>query len=73
MPGGRDPGHVHPELGNQQLRGGLADPGELLQPLDHPSEADDQRLDLGVQLGQVGVQGVHPAQQLARAGSRAGR
>jgi hypothetical protein len=64
MPSGREPGHVHAEFGDQQVRGGLADPGDLIQPINRPSEAGDQLLDLGVELGQVGVQGIHPGQHL---------
>jgi hypothetical protein len=66
VPSGREPGHVRPELGDEQLRSQLADPRDLIQPLDRPSEAGDQLLDLGVELGQVGVQGIHPAQHLGQ-------
>ena len=66
MPSGREPGHVGPDLGEQQVRGGLADPGDLIQPLDRRREAGDQLGELGVELGQVGVQRVHPAQHLAQ-------
>ena len=60
MPSGREPGHVGSQLGEQQAGGGLADPGDLIQPLDGVGERGDQRLELGVELGQVGVQLVHP-------------
>jgi hypothetical protein len=43
VPGGREPGHVHAGLGEQQLRGELADPGDLIQPLDRVGEWGDQR------------------------------
>jgi hypothetical protein len=66
VPSGREPGHVRPELGDEQLRGGLADPGNLIQPLDGVGERGDQLLELGVELGEIGVQGVHPAQHLAQ-------
>jgi hypothetical protein len=48
------------------VRGGLAEPGDLIQPINRPSEAGDQLLELGVELGQVGVQGVHPGQHLGQ-------
>jgi hypothetical protein len=55
VPGGREPGHVRPELGDEQVRGGLADPGDLIQPVDRQGEGGDQLGKLGIQLGQVGV------------------
>jgi hypothetical protein len=64
MPSGREPSHVHAELGDEQLRSQLAEPRDLIQPINRPSEAGDQLLELGVELGQVGVQGIHPAQHL---------
>jgi hypothetical protein len=66
MPSGREPGHVRPELGDEQLRSQLADPGDLIQPLDRVGERGDQLGKLGVELGQVGVQRVHLGQQLAQ-------
>src|SRR5829696_6416765 len=48
VPGGWEPGHVGPDLGDEQVRGELADPTDLIQPLDRPGEAGDQRLDPGV-------------------------
>ena len=66
MPGGWEPGHVGPDLGDEQVRGGLADPGDLIQPIDRPGERGDQRLELGVELGQIGIQRVHPGQHLAQ-------
>jgi hypothetical protein len=66
MPSGREPGHVRSQLGEQQARGDLADPGDLVQPINRPSEVGDQLLDLGVELGQVGVQLVHPGQHLGQ-------
>src|SRR5215217_7818298 len=64
MPSGREPGHVHAELGDEQAGGDLADPGDLIQPINCPGEAGDQLLELGVELGQVGVQLVHSGQHL---------
>jgi hypothetical protein len=57
---------VHAELGEQQVRGGLAEPGDRIQPVDRVGERGDQLGKLGVELGQVGVQGVHPGQHLAQ-------
>ncbi|HTE68730.1 MAG TPA: hypothetical protein VK942_08235, partial [Actinomycetes bacterium] len=48
------------------MRGGLADPGDLIQPVDRVGGRGDQLLELGVELGEVGIQRVHPAQQLAQ-------
>ena len=64
MPSGREPGHVRSQLGEQQACGELADPGDLVQPINRPGEAGDQLLELGVELGQVGVQLVHSGQHL---------
>jgi hypothetical protein len=55
-----------PSSGNEQLRGGLAEPGDRIQPVDRPSQGGDQLGELGVELGEIGVQRVHPAQQLAQ-------
>ena len=48
------------------MRGGLADPGDLIQPVDRPGEAGDQLGKLGVELGEIGIQRVHPGQHLAQ-------
>ena len=66
MPGGWEPGHVRSDLGDEQVRGGLADPRDLIQPLDRVGERGDQLGKLGVELGQVGIQRVHPGQQLGQ-------
>jgi hypothetical protein len=66
LPSGREPGHIHAELGDEQVRGGLADPGNLIQPLDRRRERGDQLLELGVEVGEIGVQRVHPAQHLSQ-------
>jgi hypothetical protein len=55
MPSGRESGHVRSQLGEQQACGDLADPGDLVQPINRPGEAGDQLLELGVELGQVGT------------------
>ena len=65
MPSGGEPGHVDPELGDEQVRGGLADPGDLIQPVDRLGERADQRLDPGVERGDIGAQPVDPVNILA--------
>jgi hypothetical protein len=62
VPSGREPGHVRSDLGDEQVRGGLADPGDLIQPLDRLGEPADQRLDPGVERGDVGAQLIDPVQ-----------
>jgi hypothetical protein len=64
VPSGREPGHVHAELGDEQLRSELADPRDLIQPVDGAGEQGDELGKLGVEFGQVGVQGVHSGQHL---------
>jgi hypothetical protein len=54
--------HVHADLGDDHLGGGAAQAGDLIQPLHHLSERDDQLLELAVQLGDVSVQRIHPGQ-----------
>src|SRR5918994_4668208 len=34
VPSGWKPSHVDADLGDEQVRGGLADPGDLIQPID---------------------------------------
>ena len=46
------------------MRGGWAEPGDLIQPVDRVGERGDQLGKLGVEVGQVGVQGIHPGQHL---------
>jgi hypothetical protein len=48
------------------VRGGLADPGDLIQPVDRPRERGDQLLELGVELGEIGIQPIHPGQHLGQ-------
>jgi hypothetical protein len=62
VPSGWEPGHVNADLRDQQLRGGLADPGDLVQPVDHLGERAEQRLDPGVEHGDVGAQLINPVQ-----------
>jgi hypothetical protein len=54
--------HVDADLGEDRAGGGAADAGDLLQPVGRRRERDDQLLELGVQLGDVGVQRIHPGQ-----------
>jgi hypothetical protein len=53
---------VDADLGDEQVRGGLADPGDLIQPVDRLGERADQRLDPGVERGDVAAQRVDPVQ-----------
>ena len=67
MPGGREPGHVHPDLGDDDGGGGRPDAGDLIQACCRRGERGQVRLDLGVDGGDVGVETVdaveHPGQQ----------
>ena len=47
--------HVGADLGDDDLRGGTADPGDLIQPVDCCRERGDRLVDLAVQLGDVGA------------------
>jgi hypothetical protein len=47
--------HVHADLDDDQLGGGLADPTDLIQPVDRSGERGDLGLDLGLSLGDVGA------------------
>jgi hypothetical protein len=62
VPSGWKPSHVDADLGDEQVRCGLADPGDLIQPIDRLGERADQRLDPGVERGDVGAQRVDPVQ-----------
>jgi hypothetical protein len=53
--GGGEAGHVGADLGDDRLRGGAANAGDLIQPLDRRGERGDLGLDLAVQLGDVGA------------------
>jgi hypothetical protein len=41
-------GHVGADLGEDHLRGGAADAGDLIQPVHRRRERDDQLLELAV-------------------------
>ena len=64
MPSGWEPGHVQAEFGDEQLRSELADPRDLIQPVDRVGERGDQLGELGVELGEIGIQPIHPGQHL---------
>ena len=53
-----------PSSAMQQLRGVWPTPGISSSRSTAPAKRGDQLLELGVQLGQVGVQRVHPGQHL---------
>ena len=67
MAWGGEAAHVEADLGDDHLRGGAADPGDLIQPVDRSGERGDLLVDLGLQLGDVGAGLVdarqHPGQQ----------
>ena len=62
MARGGETTHVHPDLGDDRAGGGAADAGDLIQPVGRRRERDDQLLELVVQLGDVSVQPIDPAQ-----------
>ena len=61
------PGHVEANLGDDDRGRGRPDPGDLIEPGDRISERGQVLPDLGVDGGDVGVDGVntgqHPGQQ----------
>jgi hypothetical protein len=56
LPGGREHRHVHPDLGKDRLRGPLTDPGNGVQPVPSPGERGEHPVDVGVELGDRGLQ-----------------
>jgi hypothetical protein len=60
--GGGEAGHVDPDLGDYAGGGGAADAVDLVEPAHRLGERGDQLLDLGVQRGDVGVDGTGPGQ-----------
>ncbi len=62
MPCGREPAHVQPDLGDDDLRCGDTDPGDLIQPGHRVSERGDLNLDPLLDLGDVSAQTVDVAQ-----------
>ena len=67
MRGGGEPGHVETDLGDDDRGRGRPDPGDLLETGDRVSERGQVLSDLGVDGGDVEVDGVdagqHPGQQ----------
>jgi hypothetical protein len=64
--GGREPGHVHPDLGDHHVRSGPSDPGDLIETPDRPGERGDQLLDLGFDRGDIRAGLVDPGQHRAQ-------
>ena len=62
MPGGGEPGHVGADLGEDHVRAGQADPGDLIQAGYRVGERGGLRGDPLVQGGDVGADRVDPAQ-----------
>src|SRR4029453_3689688 len=62
MARGGETTHVYPDLGDDRAGGGAADATDLIQPVGRRRERDDQLLELLVQLGDVSVQPIPPAQ-----------
>jgi hypothetical protein len=64
---GREPGYVGPDLGQDQLRGGGPDAGDLIEPGHRLGERGDLGIDPILQNGDVGGDAVdpleHPVQQ----------
>jgi hypothetical protein len=52
---GREAAHVDAGLGDDDLRGGAADPGDLIQPVGRPSERGDLCFEVDLQRGDVGA------------------
>ena len=63
---GGEAAHVHPDLGDDRLGGGAVDPRDRVQPLHLVSKRADLGLDPGVELGDVGVEFVHPGEHLGQ-------
>ena len=67
MPGGGEPGHVDPDLGDDRRGGDRPDAGDVIEAGRRCRERGQIRLDLGVDGGDVGVDRVdarqHPGQQ----------
>jgi len=65
--GGREATHVDPDLGDEHVGGGPADPGDLIQLIDRRRERADLLGDLGLQRGDVDADlvdaGQHGGQQ----------
>jgi len=66
MPGGGEPGHVHPDLGDDHRSGHRPPAGDLIQAGDRLGERGDHLLDGRLELGDVGAQGVHAGEHLGQ-------
>ena len=62
VPGGREPRHIDPDLGDDDGRGDRADAGDLIEMRRGLGERGQLCLDLGVDSGDVGVEGIDPRQ-----------
>jgi hypothetical protein len=60
MAGGGKAAHVHPDLGDDHLCGGAADPGDLIQLVDRLGERGDLGGDVGLHRSDVGAGLVDP-------------
>jgi hypothetical protein len=60
VPGGGEPGHVGADLGEDHVRAGQADPGDLIEPGDRGRERGGLLGDPGVQRGDIGADRVDP-------------
>ena len=65
MPGGREPSHVDPDLGDDHVSGGDTDAGDGIQPVDRVSERGDLLFDLRFDVGDVCIDGVDPSALLS--------
>lgn len=55
-------GHIDPDLGDQDVRGGTPDTGDLIEFAHRLRERDDQVLDPGLDRGDIGAGLVDPGQ-----------
>jgi hypothetical protein len=55
MRSGGEAGHVEPELGDDDVRGGRSDSGDLIEAPDRRGERGDQLFDPGLDRGDVGA------------------
>jgi hypothetical protein len=62
MPGGREPGHVHTDLGDDDRGRRRPDPGDLVQPSGRVTERGQMPLDLFIDRGDVPVDLIDPTE-----------
>ena len=60
MRGGGEPGHVQADLGDDRLRGGDPDAGDLIEPGHRRGERGDLLIDPALHPIDVGVDAVDP-------------